>query len=270
MPLIAVASVKGSPGVTTSALALAVAWPAPHRLLIEADPSGGDLIPWLGLRRGAGLTALAAAARDPDSPADPWRHAQELPGGLHVIAGPSGAGQATACLRALDPAAGFAAFCAAPPVAVADCGRLDPRSPALRLAARADAVVLIARPHVSDLTHLAQRLDALARTCRRVGLLLGPPSRNALAGAAYPAAEIEAALGRRVLGCLPSDPAGVAQLIQAGGTSRRGRRLPLMTTASAVAARLAAATRPQPPAPADAAGLARRPGGTRAREATAS
>jgi hypothetical protein len=109
----------------------------------------------------------------------------------------------------IPPAAeGVAAFSSVPQVAIADCGRLDPGSPALRLASHADAVVLIARPYVSDLIHLAQRLDALTRTCRRVGLLLGPPSRNVPAGGAYPAAEIEGTLGRRVLGSLPSDPPG--------------------------------------------------------------
>ena len=47
MPLIALASVKSSPGVTTTALALASVWrTAPRRLLVEADPSGGDLGLW--------------------------------------------------------------------------------------------------------------------------------------------------------------------------------------------------------------------------------
>ena len=54
MPLIALASVKGSPGVTTTCLALAAAWPARRRLVIEADPAGGDLGPWLGLPRAPG------------------------------------------------------------------------------------------------------------------------------------------------------------------------------------------------------------------------
>ena len=49
MPLIALASVKGSPGVTTTCLVLAAAWPGQRRLIIEADPAGGDLGPWLGL-----------------------------------------------------------------------------------------------------------------------------------------------------------------------------------------------------------------------------
>jgi MinD-like ATPase involved in chromosome partitioning or flagellar assembly len=44
MAVIALVSAKGSPGVTTSALALAFAWPRAV-LLIEADPSGGTILP---------------------------------------------------------------------------------------------------------------------------------------------------------------------------------------------------------------------------------
>ena len=41
MPLIVVASDKGSPGVTTTAITLAAVWPR-RALLAELDPSGGD------------------------------------------------------------------------------------------------------------------------------------------------------------------------------------------------------------------------------------
>src|SRR5215217_7772269 len=40
--LIAIASMKGSPGATSTSLALAAMWPRPV-VLVEADPSGGDL-----------------------------------------------------------------------------------------------------------------------------------------------------------------------------------------------------------------------------------
>jgi hypothetical protein len=44
--LIALASIKGSPGVTTAATALAASWPEGRQvLLVEADPFGGDLAP---------------------------------------------------------------------------------------------------------------------------------------------------------------------------------------------------------------------------------
>jgi hypothetical protein len=63
MPLIALASVKSSPGVTMTALALAAAWPGQRRLLLEADPCGGDLGPWLGLPQRQLLAGLADSAR---------------------------------------------------------------------------------------------------------------------------------------------------------------------------------------------------------------
>ena len=58
MAVIALASASGSPGVTTTALGLALLWPRPV-LLVEADPTGGSglaggLLPWhAGVRRRA-------------------------------------------------------------------------------------------------------------------------------------------------------------------------------------------------------------------------
>ena len=105
MPLIALASVKSSPGVTTTALALASMWKtAPRRLLLEADPGGGDLGLWLGLPADSGLAGLAAAARHGHEAGLAWRHARELAGGTHLVAAPAGAEQAAACVAALSAA----------------------------------------------------------------------------------------------------------------------------------------------------------------------
>ena len=41
MAVVALASASGSPGVTTTALGLALLWPRPV-LLVEADPTGGS------------------------------------------------------------------------------------------------------------------------------------------------------------------------------------------------------------------------------------
>ena len=41
MAVIALTSASGSPGVTTTALGLALLWPRPV-LLVEADPTGGS------------------------------------------------------------------------------------------------------------------------------------------------------------------------------------------------------------------------------------
>ena len=62
--LIALCSAKGAPGVTTSALALALSWPRPV-ILAELDPAGGDVL--AGYGRGelsaGGLADLELAAR---------------------------------------------------------------------------------------------------------------------------------------------------------------------------------------------------------------
>ena len=67
MAMIVLASAAGSPGVTTSALGLALTWPRPV-LLIEADPTGGSAM-LAGFFRGTaaqttGLIDLAWAYRE--------------------------------------------------------------------------------------------------------------------------------------------------------------------------------------------------------------
>src|SRR5262245_25103143 len=92
MALIAVAADKGSPGVTTSSVALAAVWPRPV-LLAECDPAGGDLIYRLPAASGGqldvrrGLLSLAVAARRGLQPQQVWEHTQKLHGGLDVLAG---------------------------------------------------------------------------------------------------------------------------------------------------------------------------------------
>ena len=49
--IVVVASIKGAPGVTTTATALAESWPSGRRiLLVEVDPFGGDLAAWFGVQ----------------------------------------------------------------------------------------------------------------------------------------------------------------------------------------------------------------------------
>jgi hypothetical protein len=67
MAVVALTSAKGAPGVTTTALALTLAWPRPA-LLVEADVSGSSSV-LAGYFRGTrkhdrGLIDLAAAHRD--------------------------------------------------------------------------------------------------------------------------------------------------------------------------------------------------------------
>jgi len=243
MPLVALASVKASPGVTTTALALAAAWPVRRRLLIEADPSGGDLGPWLAVPPVPGLTSLAAEARHDHGQGLIWQHAQELADGLHVVIAPAGAGQAAVCLSTLAGTGVLAPFTRGPGVAVADCGRLDPASPAMAVAAQATVTLLLVRPRVSELSHLAPRITGLINAGLRLGLLLAPLCRRTNPEANYGAREIAATLDIPVHVSLPDDARTATGLIASRGALPAGKPA-LAQTAAALAAALDADTRP--------------------------
>lgn len=101
--LVVLVSVKGAPGVTTSALALAGTWPTDRPpLVLEVDPSGGDLTAGFALASEPGLVSLAATARREAHRAEvAWEHTQVLPGGLPVVAAPVRAEQASAAVEVL-------------------------------------------------------------------------------------------------------------------------------------------------------------------------
>ena len=208
--LVAVLSVKGSPGVTTFSVALAARWPSPARaLLVEADPSGGDVGTRFSLESAPGLVSLAVAARRSEDPALLWQHAQALPGGLPVVAAPPDADRARAALSALaDPATGAGvlrtAASAPESVVIVDCGRIDARSAAIQFVRSADAMVLLTRAHADDLAHLARRLPAIGRWTAHPALLL--------VGDGYAPAEVARELGVLPLGRVPDDPRGAAVL----------------------------------------------------------
>ncbi|MEV6639669.1 carbon monoxide dehydrogenase maturation protein [Amycolatopsis sp. NPDC051371] len=220
--LIALCSVHGSLGVTTLALALAAHWPDPahtRRLIAEVDPAGGDLAMRLHLPTTPGLASLAAAARRQPRPEVVWEHTHALPDGARVLLAPPGSRHTRAALHILTSAQPQLLPAAArePGVAVlADCGRVDPGTPAEAIARQADALVLISGTHGEDLAHTAARLRELARWTPRPGLLL--------TGDGYPTAEVERELGVPTIGRLPHDPAAAAALTAHRPPPARRRR----------------------------------------------
>ncbi|WP_257900980.1 chromosome partitioning protein [Saccharothrix obliqua] len=243
--LVSVVSLKGSPGVTTFVVALAAVWPVPARVLVvEADPSGGDLGLRFSLSSAPGLVSMAAAARRGGDAGLVWRHAQPLPGGVPVVVAPPDAEQARAALSALahDPTGKpevLRAVAGEPGVVViADCGRMDPGSPASPLVRSSDVVVLLSRAHADDLAHLPRRLPAVGRWCPNCVLLL--------VGEGYGEAEVARELGVAPLGRVPYDPVGAAVLCGRLNRLRRGApsHSALGRFAYRVATRLAACDRP--------------------------
>jgi hypothetical protein len=218
--VIAVCSLKGAPGVTTVALALAARWPQPARLVVvECDPSGGSLLGRFRLVPSPGLISLTAAARRTTDPDLLWSHVQHLPGGLPVVLAPPGADYTRAALHTLleSRRGAVSVLRAAAPapdrVVIADCGRLEHGSPALSIARDADRVLLLVRPQTDDLMHLATSLERVDLWAMRPGLLLVGPG--------YSAAEVTRELGIQVTATIPLDHRG-ARTFSAGPGPRRG------------------------------------------------
>jgi len=170
MTLIALAADKGSPGVTTSAVALAAVWPR-RALYAECDPHGGDLVYRMPADHGGpldpnrGLVSLAVDARRGFDPGILPQHVQRLRGGLEILVGLGNADQAhgmaglwTPLGRALDR------FSDLPYGAdvIADCGRVGPDSPTIDLLAQAGLVLLVARAEAEQIAHVRDRANSLA------------------------------------------------------------------------------------------------------------
>jgi MinD-like ATPase involved in chromosome partitioning or flagellar assembly len=221
MSVIALASAKGSPGVTTAALALAAVW-SRRVLVAECDPAGGDLACWFGLPSTPGLLSLAPAARRRLAPADVWAHVQVISGSLPVLLGIVRPDQANALgplWQALP--AGFADIGAD---VLVDCGRLEGAPPTLALLRTADVAVILARPDAAGIAHVESRLEMLARA--------GVAATVVLVGERpYRASEVRVALAERgtpmdVLGVVADDRAAAKRLAGAPGSVRAlGRSL---------------------------------------------
>ncbi|WP_329555228.1 MinD/ParA family ATP-binding protein [Streptomyces sp. NBC_00696] len=201
--------------MTTATVGLAAGWPSSEpRVVVECDPAGGDLLGRYRLETAPGLVSLAAAARHRGEPGLVWQHTQRLPGRLPVVVGPTGADQARAALAQLTQSGTKVlrrAANRAGTVVIADCGRIDPESPALSVVREADIMLLLARAHDDALAHVATQWHTVARWSRSPHFLL--------VGDGYPTDEVARALDINVMARIPEDPLGAAVL---GG--RPGRR----------------------------------------------
>src|SRR5216683_7757097 len=166
MALIAIASDKGAPGVTTAALALAAVWPRPV-LLAECDPAGGDLVYRLPAADGGrldprrGVLSLAVAARRGMQSNQVWDQTQKLHGGLDVLTGVTNAEQGAGLNLLWGPVGKMLAGLSHADV-IADCGRIGVDGPHYDLLAEATLVVLITRPVLGEIIRLRDRVAAVA------------------------------------------------------------------------------------------------------------
>jgi len=160
---IALCGDKGAPGVTTSALALASAWPGPA-VVVEASPSGGDLAIRLHpkgsvLPETPTVLSVLTASRNIREQDPVSTHAHVLNSTTAVVPGPALAEQ-IANIGDWSPLAEVLGRTQTP--VFADLGHLHASSPMLGIAARADVVVVVSRPDMASVVRLRERMSRLA------------------------------------------------------------------------------------------------------------
>jgi hypothetical protein len=253
MGLIAVASAKGSPGATTTALLFGALWPRPV-IVAECDPHGGDVAARLPAVDGGvidpdrGLLSLGAAGRKLLRPELVPEHTQRISGGLDVLVG----------VRMPEQSAGLAQqwgqlgpiFGGIPGYdVIADAGRLGAATPQNVMLPSATDLVMVCNSQPSNVVHLRERVLALQPSLRpestngtriHIAVVADPKRRQAVR-------EIGEAMRRAAASVvevyhLADDPKGAGFFT--GDSAGRPDRTALVKSALPVVARLAADTQP--------------------------
>jgi len=237
--LIALVSGKGSPGTSTTALAMALAWPGPV-LLADCDPRGGDLLWGYGQGKfapGAGLLAYQVNSRRAVSTFDAlWSATVQLGADRWALPGLDESRQA----GSVEWASVARAFRSVPPGVdvIVDCGVVPAHRPPAAVWTAADLVVLVNRSSLKS-TRAALNAGGLLRsdlmssgfgTDRLVSVVVG-------VGMPYSLSEVEEAVVSvaPVVGEVPWEVRGAATLSE--GVTARRRDLARLTSAAGLLAR---------------------------------
>jgi pilus assembly protein CpaE len=245
--VVAVGTVKGGLGATTTALVLAAAL-AERRptLLVEADPSGGTLVGVCpSLAATPTLELLMSERRDQASVEQVLQCTQPL-GDLLVAAAPPE--PFTAHLVVDQPRSPWmGTLRKVDGHVVCDVGRLQAGSPAWTVLQASDEVVLVTGSDPMGLAATVEWAEQRGRVAPGVSGLAVDATRIVVvapAGAGRhggPSERIAAELGARFAGQLPWDPAGIDLLRRGASLRHRSlRRTGLVGAARALAAGLSA------------------------------
>lgn len=221
---------------TTTTVALAAAWPASSAaLIVEADPTGGDLAAWFDLPVLPSLSTVVTSALDAS-----WteidRHTRLAPSGLRLVPSPPSAAEARQAVARSAHSLAPALAALPSPVAIVDAGRVHGSLAAHPLVASAAVTVVVhhqrrqpARAAAVRLQRLVDDVEALASA--QPGLVVA-----VIGSEPFDFEQIEAfvtqSAGSMPLVGLPHD--ALAAAVYAGRTgvsARRLARLPLARAA---------------------------------------
>ncbi len=227
MAVIALTSASGSPGVTTTAVGLAMMWPRPV-LLVEADPTGGSAL-LAGYFRGTreyvgGLIELALTST---SIHDGLAEVSQPIEGTNVsfVAGTRSHSQSPALRDLWTPLADeLSDLESTGQDVIVDAGRLGLLGSPEPLLALADLTLIVTGSTLPAISAARSWTDSLHRGSvdwRQAGMLVVGE------GEPYSAREVARALNSHVVATLPNDPASAAVFSRGAQPGKRFETSPL-------------------------------------------
>jgi len=145
-----------------------------------------------------------------------------------ALMAPTGPGRVASALSVLGPHLAAALDGVPDTDVLADCGRIDPASPALPVVRAARHVVLLVTPTLEGVADAEARLASLDLAPGQVALVT-------IGDRPYPPDEVGATLRLPVLGAIADDRRGAHDLVMGRASGRSG----LLRSASTIAGRLA-------------------------------
>ena len=226
MSVIAVGSVKASPGVTSLSVGLGLSWESTtgrRAILVEADGDGGVLAARFGLDSTPSLIELSRLTRHGLTLDALQDSCQLLVGQLPALIAPGCGEAATLVLaplarRLVDGLGRFDDI-----DTVVDVGRVRPHSPAVELIKHCDLLVLVAQPQFDQLVPLVHQARSVID--RDI-----PTALVCVGDRPYPPAEMAKASKLDLLGVMAHEPRVVQVLAGGLPANQRHRRLLLWRT----------------------------------------
>lgn len=226
---------------TTTAVALASGWPmSGDTVLVEADPSGGDLAAWFDMPVAPSLSTVVTRVLDGAWP-EIERHTRLAESGLRLIPAPARAAEAAQAVG--ESARSLVASLAAlrSPVTIADAGALPPSPTSHPFIGAAALNLLVHRQASQSARAAAVRLQRLADQVEAFSASPAPLVVAVVGSSPFDLGEIERLLVDRVgalpVAGLPHDPLAASVFGgRTGVSARRLSRLPLMRAARDLAA----------------------------------
>ena len=218
--LIGFVSAKGSPGVTTAALAFAAtssnSGVGIQPLLVELDPSGGVIECWTGVAHEPGLSRVASGLRRSLEAEVVDAGIRPIPAGVAVVHAPTSGTLAESTIAAIGERLSIA-MAESARLVIIDAGRWCRSQSTARRIVGCDVIVIVCQPTVAGVEAARALFDPIHAITNVSPVLLLIGDRP------YSAGEVAEATGMTVIGTLPWDPHAVNTLLMDGAVKSWSR-----------------------------------------------